>query len=1441
MKKLSLPLLASCLLFLFVYQLVYGTPQATFTVNSTADLPDLYPGDSVCNTGNTLPGGAYECTFRAAVEEANAYPNADTIQLPGGVFPITDDAVAVTNTAVTINGQLNSTILDGTQSDSGILFVRDSANVTVNQIIFENGSGGCFPVVGCGMGGAITNDGSLVINDSIVRHNKTSANGGGIVNNNQLILENSTIEHNQAGQVGGGVYSNGYDYAASLEIYGSTLNDNLSTGGGAIYIAEHDALLDAITVRHNAAFGTPSSNSYGGGLSVKSGGDYTVDIIDSTFSDNYSEASGGAIFSGNTVVFYNSQLYFNHAAQRGGAIFSQLKPMTMTNSLVYSNTAVYDGGGWFVNQNEVALAKTAVFGNEAADGGGIYVQNYSDLTLENVTISGNNSSERGGGLFVDGDINANYVTLADNDAAQGESLAFGKNGDLSLGSSVVDGVGCWQPDGDFTSLGHNVIADTTGCTVTAVSGDQFNINPQLSPLQYYNSPQRTMTQALLPGSPALEAGDSGSCPATDQRGVNRPVNANCDAGAYERDPAVLPVSWHAPTPLPMFEHAPLPIPTPGITFQVNNDGSANNSDSNPGDGICDTGQLVGGQPECTFRAAVMESNALAGEDTILLPSGLYTITSSLEDITDHLIIQGTSYTDTILSAGSSYPLKIDYNTVATLRGVTMQEASRFISNYGLLTLSDCLVQGNSDSAIFTFYNYGDTMPVTDPLPEVHVERCIFRDNQGAFNGAAIYSVGALDITDSLFENNEATNGGAIYTTGGAGVTSQGDITIVNGRFLNNTGINQGGAIRSRWSRINISDSIFIGNQSTNSSSSSQGGALASQSWVTITNSYLSQNSAYYAGGALANGGDWNLDIDPAITTISRAAFFNNTAQYGGALTFEGTGLVSNSTFSQNEAEEDGGGILIAAQSDGVIDSVTLTDNAADSDGNDSGGGGGIHLSGGLWENPGGFAIKNSIVAGNSAFAGPDCQAASGNGHSLGHNLFGDISDCGVVTVATDLVGTTVSPLNPLLDVVTPIERHTAVRLPLAGSPAIDSGSCTEPDQRGELRPVCDRGAAEWTSPRTFLVNDAGTDEDLLLGDGRCQTATGTCTINAAIAEASIWAYTDTVRIPAGQFQSSNTRVWYRPLVIEGAGATQTIITGDNAARVFEIGEAENPDQAVTIQHLTIADGNSGNARGGGILNYADLTLDQVSVENNRARWGAGVANDGNGRLTINNSAIISNSASIIIPPFAFVGNGGGIWSQSQQPVQLFNSTVSGNVAAFDGGGIHHAGDGSLDIWHGTVANNEAQYAAIGGLYQDGSGTVTLYNTILADNNGNVGPRDCYGAITIHHAIIESYNVFSCSPSPAPLQVDPQLAPLAYNEGSTLNHHIPSSSPAVDAGDNAYMLPFDQRGKPRPADGDMDENAVADLGAVEYCGLLGNETLCVIENEFFIYLPMITRP
>src|SRR5207247_2178651 len=90
----------------------------------------------------------------------------------------------------------------------------------------------------------------------------------------------------------------------------------------------------------------------------------------------------------------------------------------------------------------------------------------------------------------------------------------------------------------FVSLGHNISSDGS-CELTA-AGDLTDTDPKLGPLE--NNGGLTATQALLPASPAIDAGDDSGCPDTDQRGAPRPVDGNgdgiaaCDIGAFELQP-----------------------------------------------------------------------------------------------------------------------------------------------------------------------------------------------------------------------------------------------------------------------------------------------------------------------------------------------------------------------------------------------------------------------------------------------------------------------------------------------------------------------------------------------------------------------------------------------------------------------------------------------------------------------------------------------------------------------------------------------------------------------------------------------------------------------------------------------------------------------------------------------------------------------------------------
>src|SRR5262249_31099524 len=131
------------------------------------------------------------------------------------------------------------------------------------------------------------------------------------------------------------------------------------------------------------------------------------------------------------------------------------------------------------------------------------------------------------------------------------------------------------------SRGHNLVGAGAGCPSDG-PGD-LTVDPAkvfttvLGPLQ--NNGGQTETHALLPGSPAIDAGDAvctdanGAPLTTDQRGKPRPVDGNgdgtraCDIGAFEFFPTVNNLVTLAPGLQTSFNATPVPC-GPAGTFTI---------------------------------------------------------------------------------------------------------------------------------------------------------------------------------------------------------------------------------------------------------------------------------------------------------------------------------------------------------------------------------------------------------------------------------------------------------------------------------------------------------------------------------------------------------------------------------------------------------------------------------------------------------------------------------------------------------------------------------------------------------------------------------------------------------------------------------------------------------------------------------------------------------
>ncbi len=307
----------------------------------------------------------------------------------------------------------------------------------------------------------------------------TGANGAGIFNFQTLTLANVQVINNTTDGGGAAIYNNG-----TLILQNTQVLSNTSEGVGAGIYNWYSGMVSITdsTFAHNAGH-------QGGG--IYNLGD--LDIIDSTIQGNSAVLFGaGLTIFGGTTQITGTTFLENQTVGYGGGIVNNLGVLTVTNSTVSANTAVDRSG----IANISASAQTA---------------------LINSTIAGNfatsPSSARVGGVSNDstGVISLQNTLVADNE---------GRN----CGAS-----------GSWTSLGNNLSSDTY-CNFTA-PGDLLNIPAQLAPLADYGGD--TLTHALLPGSPAIDAGDNTICPGLDQRVVSRPIDghndgsATCDIGAYE--------------------------------------------------------------------------------------------------------------------------------------------------------------------------------------------------------------------------------------------------------------------------------------------------------------------------------------------------------------------------------------------------------------------------------------------------------------------------------------------------------------------------------------------------------------------------------------------------------------------------------------------------------------------------------------------------------------------------------------------------------------------------------------------------------------------------------------------------------------------------------------------------------------------------------------------
>jgi serine/threonine protein kinase len=360
-------------------------------------------------------------------------------------------------------------------------------------------------------------------------------------------------------------------------------------------------------------------------------------------------------------------------------------------------------------------------------------------------------------------------------------------------------------------------------------------------------------------------------------------------------------------------------------------------------------------------------------------SGTILLRSGNLNISKNLTIRGPGTSKLAISSGSrGFAIQVDATaSVSTshlafknsiVKGTGSGSPESFITNLGMLTLTNCIVSGNTSGVGIADvnYTYGDqgggifnSGTLTLASSAVFGNIAVGQSNSGNGLGGAgggIYNLGTLTLKDSTVSDNSAMNATSNASSSldnggqGGGIDNLGTLTLINSAVSRNRAY--GGKNTTTGFGINVGGS---------------GGGIENEgNQLTIINSTISNNTASEGKGHHTGAHGGGIDNRNGIFIVASSTISHNTASgsdshnggYGGGIYNQGNTLtVTNSTISDNSTS--GGSV-------GDEDANSAQDTG---DGGGSGGGGivnsiGANL-GGLYK-AGRLILTNSTITGNTS-------------------------------------------------------------------------------------------------------------------------------------------------------------------------------------------------------------------------------------------------------------------------------------------------------------------------------------------------------------------------------------------------------------------------------------------------------------------------------------------
>jgi len=1210
--------------------------------------------------------------------------------------------------------------------------------------------------------------------------------------------------------------------SSAVTIEGVTLsNGKITANGGCIYATS------AITIKDSIISACTATTNEGGG--VWSNGLITIDNVQ--FLANTAGTNGGAIRAIGLTGINGVTFTDNYTKYNGGAIYNQNADINLDGNLSFTNNDTdelsnHRGGAIWSNRDVTlnAASGSATFAdNRSWEGGAVYLgSSYIFTASGGVSLTANRSMTNGGAIYAKNITITGGATFSNNYTRHNGGALFNASGAITLDGGV-------NFTGNTTDNGSN---HNGGVIWSNGTDGHLSINP-------------TSGAAIIENNTSYDGGAfylGTSNTFTLRGGVTFTSNTSSSYGGAFRSGAVdirggiTANNNYAPYAGGVFISDSTVNLDDGVNF--------NNNRTDEGSGHNGGAFWAGGAVtlNATSGSSIFELNRAYQGGAIEANLNSVTVTGGF-----------TSLTNTSQSYGGAIHAS----------GINITGGASFTDSYTRY----------SGGALFS-----DAGPVNLDGNVIFINNDT--DKGSGHNGGAIWASGAVTLNatsgTAYFENNNAYNGGAVYT-GTNAFTADGGIS-----FLTNTANAYGGALYSGTASMNGGVTL-----TGNTAGIHGGGVYASGYSLSATGGITaSNNTAVQSGGALLIKGGTLTDVDFTDNSVGNdgGAIFNGAAP----LVINGTSNIFLRNYTGSVSTDEGGSIYssgelrinnatFASNNDGVADAgmggaifilgspeLTLIDSTF-SDFHVSYSGGAILMRGGTLTN---ITVSNSHASddGGAIWNGDSALTINGTNSFLnnyGGNGSGDYGGTIFTNQVTSISNATFTGNNDgtadayhggaifvdgTADLTLTDTTFSDFHVVSGGGAIVMRGGLLTNISISNSHGADDGGgiynsdsALTIVGTNTFSNNYAGTGS----GDygGTIYT-----TMAASISNASFTGNNDGT---ADAFRGG-------AILVEGTGDLTLTDTTFSDFHAISSGGAILMAGGV-LTNISVSNSHGGDD--GGAIYNGDSALTIIGTNtfsNNYAGIGSG---DYGGTIYSNQAATIDNST--------FVGNGdatadavygGAIHMETTAALNLTNSSFTGfksqigagavylragtikgstfenNSTVNDGGAVYGSG-GGIKYINNTFSGN----STAGGAGQDGgaiysTGTCTIKNSTFYNNTAGIGEAiygntcTAYNTLVVNPANTTSLcqNVISgggnihydgdaaadCFTSGSLYKVaNPNLDILLKNNGGpTYTHAIPSDSAAVSYAIGSICTDTDVAS--------VDQRGVArttdcDSGAVEY--------------------------